>query len=201
MINIDEIRQKMELLNDAELIKIFREHDEGQWRPEVFDIVGAILGARGVSLIPSSAFKNDDLSEEISTSDLLTVVSYFDFLDAEADRLALEAKGLKSWIVTEQANAAEPDAPNIHLKVLPRDKDLAALSVIFKPDRETFKPDPGPSTDLPAELAGPPCPKCGSRDVVEKPEIMEVSTSSGSLSPKEVWLYNCASCGYKWPAS
>ena len=42
----------MELLNDQELLAIIREHDEEQWRPEVFDIVGAILKNRGVS--PSS---------------------------------------------------------------------------------------------------------------------------------------------------
>ena len=97
MTSLDEIRQQMELLADEELVAILREHDEDQWRPEVFDIVASILNQRGISLNEDSDPKGD-ISDETAGLELVTVASYSSNIDAEADRLALESMGLKSWI-------------------------------------------------------------------------------------------------------
>ena len=91
MSDIDEIRQQLELLNDEELVSIFREHDTEKWRPEVFDIVGAILTDRGIS--PAEAPEEEaDIPEGAVSVELVTVAEYFNYMDAETDRLALEAE-------------------------------------------------------------------------------------------------------------
>ena len=190
MVNFDEIRQQIELLNDDELITIYREHDEEQWRPEVFDIVGSILRERGV--LPSRlSADEEDGSDETEGMDLITVANYYSSLDAETDRAALEAKGMKAWIANKKTSAVE-GVPGVELRVLAEDL-VAAMAIL--------ESEPAPSTDLPAEIAEPPCPRCGSRKVTEEAEVMEVPTSSGSMSAKQVWLYHCNSCGHKWTAS
>jgi DNA-directed RNA polymerase subunit M/transcription elongation factor TFIIS len=59
--------------------------------------------------------------------------------------------------------------------------------------------EPAPSSELPEEIAEPPCPKCGSRNVIETAEHIESWAEFGDSSTD--WLYHCASCGYKWAAS
>jgi DNA-directed RNA polymerase subunit M/transcription elongation factor TFIIS len=191
MTGVDEIRKQMELLNDEELLSIILEHSEEQWRPEVFDIVGSILRERGVSPVRNSSGSVEDASAEAEGLDLVTVANYFYDADAETDRQALEAKGLKVWILKQNASATK-DAPGVQLKVL-ADDSVAAMAIL--------ESELAPSTDLPPEIAEPPCPKCGSRKVTEQAEIMEAPTVSHSLAPTQVWLYHCASCGHKWSES
>lgn len=186
MANLDEIRQQLDLLSDEELVSIFREHDDEQWRPEVFDIVGSILRERGVSPIENSGHE-EDILEETAGLDLVTVANYLNHIDAETDRLALEAKGLKAWIFDEYA-------PRTGVQLQVRAEDLTAAMGILESE-------PVPSSDLPAEIAEPPCPKCGSRKVTEGAEIVETSTASTSSWPRQIWLYHCASCGHKWSES
>jgi DNA-directed RNA polymerase subunit M/transcription elongation factor TFIIS len=191
MTNTDEIRQQMELLKDEELISIIQEHDAEQWRPEVFDIVNAILRERGVS--PGKELEHEeDISDETPVLDLVTVADYFNYIDAETDRLALEAKGLKAWICNECNPLTEGVPPGVQLQV--RSEDLTAAMAILGSE-------PVPSSDLPDEIAEPPCPKCGSRKVTEGAEIVEAAADATSPSPKQAWLYHCASCGHKWPES
>ncbi len=187
MADYDEIRQQMELLKDDELAAILQEHNEEEWRPEVFDIVAAILKARGISLSGASE-PGENALDDAAGLDRVIVTSYFNYLDAETDRLALEVKGLKAWIVNRDASM-NPAVPGVELQVL--SEDLTAAMAILESE-------PAPSTDLPPELAEPPCPKCGSRKVTEEAEIMEVPTISHGVLQKEVWLYICASCGHKW---
>lgn len=191
MTNIDEIRQQMELLKDEELVSILQEHDAEQWRPEVFDIVSAILRERGVSPGADSEHE-EDISDETAGLDLVTAADYFNYIDAETDRLALEAKGLKAWICNECNPLTEGVPPGVLLQV--RAEDLNAAMAILQSE-------PVPSSDLPDEIAEPPCPKCGSRQVTEGAEIVEAETDSKNSSPQQAWLYHCASCGHKWSAS
>ena len=191
MTDIDEIRQQMEFLKDEELISILKDHDTEQWRPEVFDILSAILRQRGVSPDKGSG-REEDVPDETAHMDLVTVAEYFNYIDAETDHLALEAKGLQSWICNEANPLAEGVPPGVQLQV--RTEDFAAVMAILQSE-------PVPSTDLPDEIAEPPCPKCGSRSVTEGAEIAEAATDSMSSSPTQTWLYHCASCGHKWPES
>jgi hypothetical protein len=185
MTNLDEIRQQMNLLSDEDLVQIHRKHDEEQWRPEVFDIVACILNQRGVSLDKDSKFDGAVLEE---TSDLATVASYNNDIDAETNRLALESAGLSAWISNRQSYGA---GAFVHLQV--REEDLEAARQILEPS------EPAPSSDLPAEIAEPPCPKCGSRMVTERAEILEPSEIP--FPSEQAWLYCCASCGHKWSES
>jgi hypothetical protein len=186
MADFDEIRQQMKLLSDEELSEILQEHDEDQWRPEVFDIVGAILRERGISLSKTSAPEEDGL-DEIEGLDFVAVANYYSSMDAEADRTALEVKRIKAWIIHKKTSTQ--GAPNIELRVLAEDL-VAAMA--------TLESEPTLSTDLPPELAEPPCPKCGSRKVKEEAETVEEATNSHILIPKQLWLYHCAACGHKW---
>ena len=191
MTNTDEIRQQMEPLKDDVLISILREHDESQWRPEVFDIVAAILKKRGISAgegLECSAVEEED-SDESAGFDLITVAEYSTYIDAETDRLALEAEGVKAWINNED-NPLEGVSSSVQIQV--RAGDLNAAMQILEAE-------PVPSSELPADIAEPPCPQCGSRKVTEMAEIVEVASDSGSPLQRQEWLYNCSSCGHKWP--
>jgi DNA-directed RNA polymerase subunit M/transcription elongation factor TFIIS len=192
MANLDEIRQQMDLLTDEELVTILRERDEEQWRTEVFDIVASILNGRGIS--PD---KNSEPEEEIpdvpANLNLATVATYTDNIDVETDRLALEAKGLKTWVFNQYSALKAGVLYSVQLQV--REEDFRAAMRIL----ELEPSEPVPSSDLPAEIAEPPCPKCGSRKVMEEAEALE---PSGIQSPSEqVWFYHCASCGNKWAES
>ena len=188
MSDFDEIRQHMELLNDEELLAIIRERDEEQWRPEVFDIVSSILRDRGVSPPSDDPITEEYISDAISSLGLVTVANYFNVIDAETDRLALDAKGLEAWILNKYS-PGRLSMGGVELKV--RAEDLTAAMAILESE-------PALSSDLPDDITEPSCPKCGSRDFTEKSEVMEVLSSSGTRSSKEVWLYHCSSCGYQW---
>jgi hypothetical protein len=191
MIDKDEIRQQMERKENPELISILLEHDEAQWQPEVFEIVGAILAQRGIDSgkglkVVSGAEDARDMTEGLN---LVTVAEYFNYLEAETDRITLEGEGLKAWVFHEEDPLAEGIPPGVQLKVLAED---------WKAAMEKLRAEISPSTDLPDEIAEPPCPRCGSRKVAESAEIVEGSTASGKHLQKQEWLYHCADCGLKW---
>jgi DNA-directed RNA polymerase subunit M/transcription elongation factor TFIIS len=189
MSDFDEIRQNLSLLADEELISILREHDEKEWRPEVFDIVRSILSSRGISPVDEPAVEQNTLIEPEGV-DLVTIGNYTESMDAETDRLALEAKGLQAWISNKYAPPMQSVPQGVQLKVLAQDAN-AAMAIL--------ESEPAPSSELPEEIAEPPCPKCGSRNVIETAEHIESWAEFGDSSTD--WLYHCASCGYKWAAS
>jgi DNA-directed RNA polymerase subunit M/transcription elongation factor TFIIS len=184
--DFDEIKQNLDLMADEELTSILRGHDEEQWRPEVFDIVRSILQARGITPDEDPA-DEQDMSTEPEGLDLVTVGSYTGYMDAETDCLALEAKGLRAWVSNKYAPAMQTIQQGVQLRVLEKDAN-AAMAIL--------ESEPAPSSDLPEEIAEPPCPKCGSRNVTEAAELVGPSAESGGSST--AWLYHCASCGYKW---
>jgi DNA-directed RNA polymerase subunit M/transcription elongation factor TFIIS len=194
MTDFDEIRANLDLLNDNELVSILRERDEEQWRPEVFDIVASLLKERGVS--PEMEIKHkESLPDERAGLDLVVVGNYFSYQDAEADCLVLEEKGLSAWIFNEDSPQDAGSVCNTQLKVLP--EDLTAAMAILNSEHVS-------SSELPADIAEPPCPKCGSRHVTEQAEIVEsfdVSTDLSRPTAQQMWFYKCVSCGYKWPES
>jgi len=194
MTDFDEIREQLDLLNDDELVSILREHDDEQWRPEVFDIIASILKERGVS--PGEYTEpEEDVEDETAGLALVVVGNYFNQGDAEADRLALEEKGLRAWIFNEESPQDAGSASSMQLRVFP--DDLTAAMAILNTA-------PIHSSDLPADIAGPPCPKCGSSRIAEQAEIVEsfdASSSSYRPTPEQKWFYNCASCDYKWSES
>jgi hypothetical protein len=190
MTNLDEIRQQLNLLKDEELVSILQKHDDSQWLPGVFDIVRSILRDRGVAAEDelTAAANAENAADETEGLDLVTVSEYASYVDAETDRLALEAEGLKAWIFNEH-DPFEGSVPSAQLQV--RAEELIKAKAILESE-------PVPSSDLPPEIAEPPCPKCGSRMVTEEAEIVEEPIYAARSSLKQVWLYHCASCGNKW---
>lgn len=211
MADFDEIRQQLDLLKDEELLTILREHDQEQWRPEVFDIVASILNERGVS--PAAGPEHSDHEEEteegIPEAYLAPVAGYFNQSDAEEDLLILENEGVRAWIFNEVTRSGEGPADIVRLKVLK--EDLKTAMEILSSEKEDFKSalailrsEPVSSSYLPEEIAEPPCPKCGSRKVTEEAEIVEshdFSSRSVRSTPEQVWLYKCSACGHKWSDS
>jgi len=192
MANLDEIRQQLSLLNDGELIAILRERDEEQWRPEVFIVAAAILNERGVS--PDAISKSDEnLQEETAGLNLAIVGSYFNAIDAESDRLTLASKGVRSWVFDSQITLPA----GVLLKVCEEDY-VAAMAIL-----ESGQSEPALSSDLPADIAEPPCPHCGARKVMEEADMTAAfpANEPADSSSRQAWLYHCASCGYKWSAS
>ncbi len=190
MTDIDAVRQRLELLEDEELASILRDRDEETWRPEVFDIVASILHQRGIRPGESGESQQDAGGE--GARDLVTAAQYASSLDANADCEALEAAGINAWLVDGSPDAAEGAIQGVTLQV--RAADLIAAKAILESDVV-------PSSALPPEIAEPPCPRCNSREVRESAEIAEVldySTGSTEPSERQLWLYHCASCGYKW---
>jgi len=187
-IDFDEIREQLNLLNDAELSLILQKRDYDQYRPEVFDIVASILKERGVS--PGA--DAEDESDETIGLPLAVVGSYFSHSDAEADQLALAERGLRAWIFNADSPVDAGSAGGIQLGVFPR--DLAKVIAVLNDE-------PVSSSRLPDDIAEPPCPKCGSRNITEQAELVEsFAASSYSSIPEQVWFYGCASCGHKWSA-
>jgi hypothetical protein len=196
MTDFDEMRRQLNLLSAEELISIVRERDQDQWRPEVFDIARSILNERGISpgeeSRPEEAVFDEVFPDEAASPGLVTIANYMNYADAVTDRLALEANGLKVWLLNEHVYSESSFQPGIQLQV--REEDLPAAIQILESE-------PVPSSDLPAEIAEPPCPKCSSRKVTEGAEIVEPSAASNRSSLRQAWLYHCASCGYKWTES
>jgi hypothetical protein len=187
MVDFDEIRRQLSLLPDEELISIFREHNEEQWRPEVFDIVSSILSGRGI--LPGGEPESDGKEaflDETADLDLVVVGDYDNYMDAETDRLALETKSLKVWIFN-RSTSMQGLGSGGQLRVL--SEDLAKAKAILESE-------PVPSSDLPAEIAEPPCPQCGSRNVTERAETME-----SSPDPTGLWFYQCSACRHTWSES
>jgi hypothetical protein len=178
MIDFDEMRQQLSFLPDEDLVLILKKHNEEEWRPEVFDIVKSILRERGVS---PDLSRDKDVAEAIPL-DLVTIVQYANYLDAETDRLALASRGVESWIIDAVENLP------IHLQVR-QGSEGEALAILA--------PETADLSNLPEEIANPPCPKCGSRDVGESGEESVFSESMESAADYE-WFYVCNSCGYRW---
>ena len=115
---------------------------------------------RGISPGDSNteeAIPDEDFPDITASLDLVTVASYSNYTDAATDRLALEANGLKVWILNEHvpelsANLYQPGVylPGIQIQV--RKEDMPAAIRILESE-------PVPSSDLPDEIAEPPCPK------------------------------------------
>jgi hypothetical protein len=180
MTDFDEMKQQLSLLPDEELVSILKKHDEEEWRPEVFDIVKNILRERGIS--PDLSFDED--VAETAPLDLVTVGQYTNYMDAEADRVALEAQGVDGWILNKYA----PSTTVIQLQVRSGD-EYRAMGILA--------PEPGLPSDFPEETAKPPCPECGSKDVSEEAETSILSKPADSTSDY-AWFYLCNSCGYRW---
>jgi hypothetical protein len=186
----DELRMNLEARTTEELVSILRNHDADEWRPEVFDIVASVLAARGVSPAAVSALGPEG-EDVVESQPLATVARYFSPAEAHAGRMALEAAGLRSWVVDESLGTVYGVGVGSRLQVRVEDEEAA---------REVLEAEPAVAGDLPPELAEPPCPRCGSKDVtqtsepIDDPEVPRFHPGR----PRRQWYYDCQSCNHRW---
>jgi putative signal transducing protein len=185
--DLEDIRRELEERPTEDLASILRNRDEDEWRPEVFDIVATILKGRGLSPAEITAQGPDDV-EVVEGQPLVTVGRYFNPVHAHAYRMALEAAGLESWVSDEAGGGLYGNVIGARLQVRAQDEAAA---------REVLDADPVPASEMPAELAELPCPRCQSQEVTQTAEVVEATTLNLER-PSRVWRYRCGSCGHTW---
>ena len=141
----DDIRRELEARPTEELVSILRNRDEDEWRPEVFDIVAAILATRGVS--PTEVVAQGPEGEDVlEGQQLVTVGSYNSAAVAHLQRMALEEAGLQAWVCDETVGGWYPVGIGLRLQVRVEDETAA---------RAVLEVDAVPASTVPPELAEP----------------------------------------------
>jgi putative signal transducing protein len=185
-----DLRNELEEKPTAELVSILRNRDEEEWRPEVFDVVASILTARGVS--PGAVI---DMGPEgvdvVESAPTVTVARFFTPAECHAARMALEEAGIPAWVADEEGGTLYGAGIGARLQVRLEDRDAA---------REVLAEAPVSAEGLPAELAEPPCPACGSKNVASEARPIETDAPSRWGQPRRKWYYVCSDCHTAWPA-
>lgn len=179
------VRRELETRPTEELVSILRNRDEQQWRPEVFDIVASILVARGLSPADVVAMGPEGV-DVVEGQQLATIARYFNPLEAHAHRMALEEADLPAWVSDESGGAMFGVGVGSRLQV--RVEDEAAARAVLEAAAV-------PASALPPELAEPPCPSCGSREVSQATVPIEPPAPLEADRPRR---YECESCGHSW---
>jgi hypothetical protein len=192
-----DLHTQLEAFPTDELVSILRNHDEGEWRPEVFGVVAKILEARGLRPAEVAALGPEDLEdhEAVETAPLVTVETFFSPAEAHGARMALEAAGLSAWVTDETLGTAYGVGVGSRLQV--RERDLAAaVEILGSPA--------APADTLPPELSEPACPACGSRNVTSEAWVQDQGSPQdaeerpfGMMWRK--WYGVCADCREAWP--
>jgi hypothetical protein len=187
-LDLEEIRRSMDARPTPELVSIFRNRDVEEWRPEVFDIVASILAERGVS--PSEvAAQGPEGIDVVEGQDLVTLGRFFSPAEAHAHRAALDEAGIAAWVQDEGLGTMYGVGIGARLQV--RAEDEAAARQLLA------QVAPVPASELPPELAEPPCPQCGSRNVTQAAAIV-----AAAVDPtRRQWQNQCQACGHVWPAA
>jgi DNA-directed RNA polymerase subunit M/transcription elongation factor TFIIS len=184
----DGLRKDLESRTTDELVAILRNQNEDEWRPEVFALVASILAGRGISAAMVSAMGPEG-EDVVEGRPLATVARYFSPAEAHAGRMALEGAGIQSWVADESLGTAYGVGVGTRLQVRVED-EKSALAVLAS--------EPAPASTLPAELAEPPCPQCGSKDVSQSSEPIEDPDPARTRGGGRQWYYDCAACGHRW---
>ncbi|HXB57315.1 MAG TPA: DUF2007 domain-containing protein [Vicinamibacteria bacterium] len=186
----EALREHFEQESTEALVSILRNHDEQEWRPEVFEVVATILKSRGlapgevVALGPEPA-----VIDVVESEPTVTVANFFSPAEAHGSRMALEEAGIPAWVMDEGLGTIYGVGVGTRVQVRASDADAA---------RQVLSSQPAPGDALPADIAEPACPACGSRNVA--PEAW-VETESGQRhqGTRRQWHYVCADCREAWP--
>jgi hypothetical protein len=188
--NAEGLQRELEQRTTDELVSILRNRDEQEWRPQVFEVVAAILQARGVPPDEVRALGPEGI-EVIESDPTATVARFFSVAQAQVQRAALEGAGVSAWVIDEEGGTIYPGI-GARLQVREGDAERA---------RELLSGEPVSAEDLPTELAEPPCPACGSANVTS-----ELWADEGAVDPevslhaRRKWYYVCGDCREVWPA-
>ena len=105
--------------------------------------------------------------------------------------MALEDAGIAAWVADEAGGTLYGVGIGARLQVRVEDADAA---------RQFLSATPVSAEALPPDIAEPPCPACGSRNVasearLEKPDRGEPR----GRPPGRKWYYVCSECREAWP--
>jgi len=188
----DALKQHFEAAADDELISILRNHDEDEWRPEVFDVVAAVLRARGLSPEDIAALGPEPtVTDVVESAPTVTVASFFSPAEAHGSRMALEEAGIPAWVADESGGTLFGVGIGSRVQVRATDVDAA---------RQILSSGPAPADALPPDMAEPACPACGSRNVAPEARVDD-QTSEPAREPgsRRRWYYVCGDCREAWP--
>lgn len=191
---MDDLRARLDAMPTAELVGILRDQDPGEWRPEVFPLVEAILRARGVDTDGMRA-AGPRPPEEPAYQDVVRVSTERDPMAANLVRMSLEESGIPAWLSTEHlAGASPPLGIAIGLDVMVRAQDEGAA-------REVLAALESGAAALPLEPE--PCPRCQSLQTEHRPERDRAAAVASVMlfetpRPAVVWRYRCGACGHAW---
>jgi hypothetical protein len=126
--DLETVRRELERRTTGDLVSILRNHDEDEWRTEVFEVVAALLEARGVSAAEVARLGPEG-SDVMEAQDLITVARYFSPIEAHTYRMALEEAGIRAWVLDEDLGTMYGIAVGPRLQV--RSEDLSAARAVL----------------------------------------------------------------------
>ena len=138
--DVETLRRELEARTTEELVSILRNHDEEEWRPEVFAIVAELLEARGIAPADVARLGPEEV-DAVEARDLVTLDRYFSPVEAHTHRMALEEAGIPAWVLDEGLGTFYGIAVRPRLQV--RREDLDAARALLD--------SPSPLASLPPE--------------------------------------------------
>jgi hypothetical protein len=188
--DVETLRKEFDQRSTADLVSIFRNRDEEEWRPEVFDAVAAVLKARGVSPEEVAAMGPEG-TDVVESEPTVTIATFFSPAEGHATRMALEEGGIAAWVSDEAGGTMYGVGIGARLQVRVKDLDAA---------RELLSGAELSADGLPPDLAEPPCPACGSRNVVSEAWVDDGDVAEPRQRTRRKWHYVCGDCREAWPA-
>ena len=105
--------------------------------------------------------------------------------------MALEEGGIPAWVTDEAGGTIYGIGIGARLQVRVKDVDAA---------RELLSGAQQSADGLPPDLAEPPCPACGSRNVVSEAWVNKGDEGELRRQDRRKWYYVCGDCHEAWPA-
>jgi hypothetical protein len=178
----ESLREQFEGRSTEDLISILRNRNEDEWRPEVFEVVAAVLKDRGRS--PDEVIALGPESHEAMESEPpITLATFFSPAEAHGSRNALEQAGIGAWVADEAAGTMYGVGVGTRLQVSAKDVEAA---------REVLSSAAAPAGTLPPDIAEPACPACGSPNVAPEARLDETGLE------RRKWYFVCGDCRKAW---
>jgi len=153
---------------------------------------GPTRGAGSAWAEDSQAFAGLRLeSRATPVTPTVTIANFFNPVEAHGSRMALEEAGIPAWVADEASGTMYAAGVGARLQVRRNDVDAA---------REVLALAAVPSGAVPPELAEPPCPACGSRNIGLEAWVERSGAEEGRRPAGRKWHHVCADCSEAWPA-
>jgi hypothetical protein len=177
-----------------ELVRILREHDLEEWRPEVFPAIEVILEERGVDTraVRVATPERDDDAE---SGALETVATFGGAAEANFCMMALREAGIEACLSNKDVAGQ-----------LPVLGWAAGVDVLVRPEQARMARDLLAQIEAdatPIAVEPEPCPRCASVDTellgaADHPAADPGRESAETSRSPDRWRWGCRSCGHEW---